>query len=347
MNNLSDIRYSLPPTLLTKFEDEHVHERIPVDAWCATKAFADRCEKDRSVGEWQRQPIRYDLLQRPHSVSNIFEAIPEEWRKRPDWESSGWAAIAKQKDYLSEQFDKQHGEVRLQRAAYAGWLVTNKQFIEEHDSFFVRHQATIKTHGLPILDNLPATVSAIEGSKPARGKIAALASDYTQFLGRWGLSRMAAPYLPEQSPLDQTLLPSEPPPPSIKRRSRNAKLIDVNYLKLMSPVQREAWLRLHLNSPNHLRGWATIVEAASSRRVQLQRYARLLQLHHYWFVINQNHTRELHGKIRAMTYAFARFLFPKSELHRKIETVKKDVQGLRRSLGPEWATNHSIVTSGL
>jgi hypothetical protein len=346
--NENQLKYSLPLLLLRALEEEQVHSNLDANDWLREKHFSKECEEAGCVGEWNGQAIRYALLRPPPTVNVLFDAIPQEWRKDLAWERSGWAEIAKQRDYVSEKIDKQAREVWLQRAAYAGWLVTNKEFIDEHDAFFARHAAPLRTYGLPILDGTSAATSALRAREPARGKVAKFVTAYTQFLSRWGLSRMAAPYLAEPFAPEQTLRPGEPAPPSIKRRAGSTKVLDLNYLKLLSPQQREKWLRLHTDSPDHLRGWSKIVDTASSRRVQLERYARLLQLRHYWFVINQCFGIHLAGKKHKMTSAFARFLFPKAARDQKFETTKKDLQWIRQSLcDREWATKGPMHTSGV
>lgn len=346
MNVLTDLKYSLPLPLLNALELEQAHKSIAPDSWTAFVQLATRCATERCVGEWNGQPVRYELLEAPATVRSVFNAIPPQWKKHPEWQSSGWAEIEKQQSLLSENFDRQAQEIWLQRAAYAGWLLTEPRFIDEHDGFFRRYLTTMSKFHLPEIDSTTATKSILTKAKTATGKGARFASEYLAFLARWNLTKMAGPYLPEPLPPLNTLRPGAPVPPSSKRRSTSAVVVDINALKLMSPQQRDDGFHMYTQSPDHLRGWSKIVATSASRRVQLQRYARLLRVRHYWFVLHQTFHDALGGKSTSLKYGFARFFFPKESSFQKAETITKDLQHIRRRLlDREWATKHSFVTS--
>jgi hypothetical protein len=222
---------------------------------------------------------------------------------------------------------------RASARAYCGWLLTNPEFLREHDEILSRWAGIIRTQGLPEwirlhTERVQFGVFAPEGSVPAD-----MATEFTTWLLRWRLAGLTAPYLP------RPLMPQAPAPAALRNPAAGGATL---FLPDTFPVPGRDELR-HLmedilrGTPSpHLTEWHTLVGADNRAKGRLDRYARLFVLQHYWAVLHHRYGSILRRRVTVLKAAFARFLVGSHP--GGVDTVHKDLLFISRRLGAKWCT---------
>ncbi|HCS50404.1 hypothetical protein [uncultured Rubinisphaera sp.] len=207
---------------------------------------------------------------------------------------------------------------------YLGWLLTQPTFLNEHDELLERHREKINRHGFP---------KPVHSSSPEkfvwRDDVNWL-TEFREFFDRWRLQTLAAPYLP---------IPVAPRFPELRSYSRlpfghgqNSFTLPDIYPSQGSGViieMMEETLRPR-NPPEHLQEWMQIIGKTNTAKNAIPAYGRQFQLQHYWRVLQQRYSKELHRKKGALISAFAEIL------HVSDDTIKADLRHFSDRLGDDW-----------
>lgn len=315
--------YTLPVALLDQLEKQLGSGVFDADSWRLERALAEQLQPvARLVGFVDGVAIEYELLPLkplplPQPDGDTLKRL-----KRPLNEAQYRLIRKSAEERLGFFWQAQRG--------YAGWLVTNRQFLEERDSLLATWWGKLREHGLP--QAKLATSGAILagfGFRRLRGsQNERFFNAFETFYARWRLSHMVTPELP---------VPIAPQIPVVTPQSvmayMNAGGVTL-YQPDTMPIPSRDMLRDVLDDirtshhAEHLRGWLNIVRKSRPNDRAVLRYGRILALHHYWTVLSERHPDLIgrRGNVGPIQRAFAKFLSVDAK------TVEKDRQHIRRRL---------------
>jgi hypothetical protein len=275
------------------------------------------------AGFWKGRAFSYDLLQ-----------------PKPKWRPSAEGARSVRWEVNQATLDEgmRHLEERSERfvkvtRAYAGWLLTNRQFLDEHDALFTEWSEVVQRWGLDRLGILLPREGFLPGDDPtADPRWPDYSAAFDEFFTRWRLQKLAAPYLPV--PL-QPLMAGCFPTTVVQQVNRAG---GAYCLPDTFPVPSRDDLRnmledsLHGSStPDHLKEWMAHIARDNAARRPLIRFARLFELQHYWRIIRRRHARAIRGQVGVLKEVLGGFLGVSKD------TVHRDLLFITKRLRKGWA----------
>ena len=100
-------------------------------------------------------------------------------------------------DLLKDQAEQLRMPFLNVTRGYAGWLLTNREFLDEHDAIFSKWSVMVQRWGLNNLGIFLPKGYLSQGLDPTEDpKWPAYSKEFENFFIRWRLQGMAAPYLP-------------------------------------------------------------------------------------------------------------------------------------------------------
>ena len=332
------ICYVIPRDLLRRLDDEFKRAEFIWEQAEAEFAFTESMhERGRWVGlrRWfgarNDLPITYDYLPRETECD------------RPRNQELGGVDLASYASFFPDtnlvrmEYLLKRGKARTKRLwelaqAYAGWLMTNPEFLDEHDRLVADFHVEIETwrfpqHALPVL---PGTVPP--DCEPPDKRINAYGNACDTFFLKWRLLTLAAPGLPVP------LLPGVPVPPTIHVLSLSQTVGKLFYFPDTFPIpsredlreQIEESLRGGSQLPAHLSEWGAMVGNSNTAKNKLLRYARLFEVQHYSRLLRQRHPEALDRRLAALKKSLASFLGCTEA------SVHADMMFLNKRLGKDW-----------
>ncbi|MEW4529426.1 hypothetical protein [Maioricimonas sp. JC845] len=300
---------ALPSRLLELIVQNVGEERFDADALQREQQLAQMAPVERGiVGFWRGRHISYPFLSPRQPL--VFNQQAADILKRS---IGNLASIAADYNRRSEQLD-------LPRRGYLGWLLTNRQFLEEHDVLVDRHRQRLETYGFPA-----ATPSSCSKQQPARINDTAWVHEFRKFFERWRLQGLDAPHLPR---------PLAPRLPDLFANAPagvcSTSLPDI-YPTLGRGAMDECLedaLR-GAGQPPHLAGWMEIVEKDNPAKNRIGKLARQFRLQHFWRILHQRHDTALSRRRKALRHCFAEFLNVSED------TVRSDLREIECCLGPD------------
>lgn len=207
-----------------------------------------------------------------------------------------------------------YSPVRAQRIfkGYLGWLLTNPQFIEEHDDLYSEYAAILSKWGsepkrLPLSETLFGVVSGRDPYQDPRW------NDFSQerndFYFRWRLTEMRGPYLP--IPLGSHTNLTVP----VSYFLWSERMTGLYFLPDIVPMPSREEFRLSVNESrrriddaDQLREWKRIIAGDNQGKNQIDRFARVFKLQHYWRILGDRHETALRKSTSKLEAAFASYL---------------------------------------
>lgn len=311
--------FTLPELLLDCLAKKVGDERFDAGLWEMELALTRACGGEDGVGFWDGVQIQFPLLRyQPLKVDPL------------DAKGLGWT------DQQLEAVNTV-GRSRTERFAttargYAGWLLTNRAFLAEHNAILLTWQAEIQKHQIPLIGPVVQDASQVPevDSQPGE-EIEQFVKAFEAFFIRWRLGGLTAPYLPS---------PLRPQMPVAILASVLGHMRDGGrtfYMPDTFPVPTRDELRDLMEdalrgpgTPAHLAEWIANVQTSNSAKNTIQRYARLFELQHYVRTLYQRHAAALRQRKSSMTQAFATFLKVSDD------TIEKDLAFVAEKLGDEW-----------
>ena len=222
--------------------------------------------------------------------------------------------------------------LRRFRQGYIGWLISNRQFLDEHDALLAAHAQVVRRLGTDCVGFIRPSGTILSDTEPAPDpRLAEFNPACEAFLTHWRLLSLPGPYLP--IPL-QPLMAGNFPQTVVSQLTRAG---GVFFLPDTMPIPSRDQLRgmlddtLHRGErPEHLGEWLEITRAGNNARNQLDRFGRLFEVQHYWRILHDRHPAALEGNIGWLEVALGEF-FRLSD-----QTIHSDLIEIRRRLGDAW-----------
>lgn len=319
--------YTLPAGLWDALTRALGEQQFDSELLRMERAFSELCgDHSMNVGVWEGRWVNYSGL-RPLPAASVSD---EEAR------AAGRDPIAVNNALRIHQESNAPAIYRFQ-GGYAGWLLTNQQFLNEHDVLLAEHAAVVRRWGTHHAGFVPPGQLLLPGTNPADDpQWPEFNSACEAFFTRWRLLRLAGPYLPVPLPV---LLAGSFPWTVTEQLMRAG---GVFYLPDTMPVPSRDQLRgmlecaLHRGErPEHLEEWLTLVRGSNPARNPLDRFARLFQVQHFWRILHERHRASLQNRLVHAEGAMAEFSGVSAE------TMRTDFREIRRRLGRSWLDRQS------
>lgn len=317
--------YSLPQRLIEAVVQELGEERFDRELLDMERRLTEVAgDHSPTVGFWQGRLLPYFEFHRVPLVAFSDKDV-EEVGLEPGEVADSIRLLEGRNQPLLAKFSK----------AYCGWLMTNREFLDEHDQLLSRHVETVRRHGsllattlLP--DDYRATFpqDLYPNDDPLWSKFLA---ECKPFLLRWRLAGLAGPYLP---------IPAKPLLAGTFPLTVVQELIaagGVFFLPDTMPIPSRDQLRdmldhaLHRgDKPVHLEEWLDMVRPDNTARNRMDPFIRYFELEHYWRILRQRHSTAIYRKSGKLESAFATYL---RIVDRRIH---EDMIAIRKRLGSDW-----------
>lgn len=235
-------------------------------------------------------------------------------------------------DFALELLEARLRPIKAVSRGYAGWLLTSRQFLDEHDAIFSQWGGLVQRWGLSRLGILLPKGMPIPGDDPTTDpQWPDYSTAFEEFFTRWRLLGMAAPYLPiPLMPLMAGALPVTLFPQLI--RAGGVFCLPDTY-----PILSRDELRnllegsLHGSAkPAHLAEWMEFIAKDNMVKTSIARFGRLFEFQHYYRVLHHRHARALRGKSAILKKVLAGILDTSAK------TITGDLGLVRQRLGKDW-----------
>ena len=193
---------------------------------------------------------------------------------------------------------------------YAGWLLTNPQFLDERDGLLQKWSGQQAKHGIP--QNGPTRFGGVPHAKMFQpvtdDSTSRFLSAFKQFYARWRLQHLKTRELPE--PLSPQIPLVTPLAILTHMEAGGVSLYQPDTMPVpprdrLRDILEE--IRVH-HQDDHLADWVDVVGRNRHNDNSLQFYGSILAVHHYWTVLEERHSQALKGNIGRVEEAFAEFL---------------------------------------
>jgi hypothetical protein len=320
--------YALPRQLVILLESELGSGTFDPAAWDLERRLA--AETDR---HWNRVGYRDGFpLDYPYLFEPVGMEIPNDARTAAGMSTGQAATLIATWAGAAPRF---HGPT----VGYCGWLLTNPDFLAEHDALLDRWLGHLFHHPIPGPADIQRLVFPANGELPVAPSPAAFVADFAGFYDRWRLTGLAAPYLPCPA------VPQIPAPVPARNRPPTGMTF---FLPDTFPVPSREELRNLLEGalrggepPAHLAEWRDLVRGDKRSKNAIARYGRLFLLQHLMAVLFFRHGPALRRKHGRVEQALARYLL--GDRTGGEETVHKDVGFIRDRLGPDWCPGRNAA----
>ncbi len=176
-----------PSLCLTVSPREVGQTRFDTGLWAMELAMTRACGSEDGVGVWNGQRISFPLLRFQRLA--IDPAIGG---------SLGWTD--QQVDALNTVGSERDARSATTASGYAGWLLTNRTFLAEHQDILNTWQREISEFHIPVMGFVVPDVSVVpEATNQPVGTMEEFLKAFEAFFVRWRLAGLTSPYLP--SPL--------------------------------------------------------------------------------------------------------------------------------------------------
>ncbi len=221
----------------------------------------------------------------------------------------------------------------INQRAYRGWLLTNPEFLEEHDALLNKWMPFVAQIGLQRFGVGLLSATEMPAAVPSEDilRLRECDQDFYAFLQRWRLQALVAPYLPVVAAVSLTSVSQFP--------ERFLPATGSVYLAVpdIAPIPPAALLRPALQRARHptaesvhLKEWYELVVIEKNHEKQFQLYIRLFVLQHFWRALMSRHEEKTKGKLGKLKEVFAQYhdIDAASLNHWMVE--------LRKELGGQW-----------
>jgi len=215
---------------------------------------------------------------------------------------------------------------------YVGWLMSNRQFLDEHDALITSWAPTVRRWGFDKLGILVPQGMFLRGDNPLEDpQWPNYSRAFEEFFARWRLQGLAAPYLP---------IPLQPLMGGLVAISFLPQLMRAGGVFCYPdtfPVPSRDELRWLLEGAlrggrqaEHLEGWMSYIARDNMAKSPIARFGRLFLFQHYYRVLHHRHGRAFRGKSKALKKTIAEYLGV------SLKTVVNGLVSIRKRLGNDW-----------
>lgn len=263
---------------------------------------------------------------------DLLCAAPKWKPSAEDAKSAGWEVNQAKLDNVMRICEKRTEGFGRTARAYAGWLLTNRVFLDEHDALFTQWSNMVRRWGLNRLGILLPKGGFLPGDDAtADPQWPDFSTAFNEFFARWRLQGFAAPYLP--IPLQPLMSGSFPMSvvPQVNRAGGTYCLPDTFPVPSRDDLRNMLEDSLHgSDKPDYLAEWMELIDGHNSAKKPLIKFARLFALQHYWRILNQRHCQAIGRKHGILKEVLGRFL------EVSWDTIHRDLLFINKRLEKGW-----------
>jgi hypothetical protein len=217
------------------------------------------------------------------------------------------------------------------RRGYAGWLMTNGSFLEEHQKLFQQWADEVAKQGIPRMGPVLSDGQSFPGAQLAEGHFEQFLHEFEEFFIRWRLEGMPAPFAPQPMGVHLPVVDLRPVLGHMRQGGTTFYIPDIFPVPSRDKLREimEEALR-DQNSPAHLEEWLEIVHSDNVAKNQIPRYGRIFEIQHYVRALYARHAAALDRKKSAVVVAISLFLQVSDD------TVERDLAFIAERLGANW-----------
>jgi hypothetical protein len=321
-----EILIAIPPSLLEAISAEKRLASAREDISAIESQLTASCSTHH-IGVWHGRTISSPTL-----LPNLpFPTITSEIAKAMGWDENE-AKLAHQTRLAAPRAAHFSQVAR----GFAGWLLTNRQFLEEHDALFRRWREQIRDRATRNQWNLLAELGMTRATE-ADTADNEFDAEVVKFLVRWRLHKMSGPELPE--PL-RPMMSGQFPVSVVQQLLDAGGLFNIpDTFPIPSRDELRGILQDALrpgDDASHLAEWHKVVHGQNMAKNQIVRFARIRQVYTFWRCLHQRHGASLRRKTQPLQRAFAKFL-KVSEA-----SLKSDLSLIARRLGKNWLERQAV-----
>ena len=225
------------------------------------------------------------------------------------------------------------------RRAYLGWLLTNKQFIQEHDQIILHWEELLRVTGFVGIGSGVSEryFSSSVMDSISEERLEQCHANFSQFFGRWRINGLAAPYLPKVLSISASVTP---PIPRLHNADANSVFLTIPDIM---PVPSRDTLRSIIDDVlatksdrSQLEDWLPLVSIRSRSSRELERTPGFLSCSIFGFRSCPVTEPKTHRCVNKLKIAFA------EHFHCDLDVIHGDIARIRTRLGKEW--EHRGVT---
>jgi hypothetical protein len=317
--------YVLPWPLIESIESRIAPSPFADAVGIREKELSQQCHLEYSAGFRNAANISYSQLlpQRPLPIP------PQEHVEQLGWNMNA-ARVSLNLTRINKLLAHRDNVAR----GYVGWLLSNPEFIQEHDDVVAAWAQSVTQSA-----KVPPALLDLTTSPSPRAAAQKDNSKSRNFLLRWRLVKLAGPELPV--PMLPTMAGAFP-------ESILPQLMQVGGLFHYPdtfPVPSRDELRDMLSDAlkdqsdaDHLAEWQKIIGRTNQAKNQITHYAVRRQLYHFWRLIQLRYRDKVAHRRKVIRECLAKFLGV-TEM-----SVRTNLQNISQRLGPDWAQRPAPLT---
>jgi hypothetical protein len=314
--------FTLPRELLQQLTAKVGEDRFDAELLKMEYNLSGKCRDHSScIGFWRGHGINFQLLRPASDLTDDFFI-------------QGMAQFGKTasdaKDILAL------GQQRLEwtsdvRRGYAGWLMTNKSFLDEHQTLFQQWADEVAKQGIPNMGPVLHDAQSFPDAELAEGTFREFLRAFEEFFIRWRLDGLPAPFAPQPMGVQLPVVDLRPVLGHMQQGGTTFYIPDICPVPSRDKLREimEEALR-DQNSPAHLKEWLEIVHSDNVAKNQIPRYGRILEIQHYMRALYARHAAALERKKSAVVVVISLFLQVSDD------TVERDLAFIAERLGANW-----------
>jgi hypothetical protein len=212
--------------------------------------------------------------------------------------------------------------------AYAGWLLTHREFIDEHDDLWRTLSAA--DCAVPVPQPASQIPNPLRASADGAQKQDAI-KQLHDFCARWRLARLVGPYLP--LPIGRQTPAASPHLAAMQAQTSGFALVQFpDTMPIPAETEIRDVLQTAIQQPGgeHLAEWQRLTFSGNAAKKTLPRYSRIFELQHFYALLMSRHGESLKRTKQQLARVFAEY-FDVSE-----DTIKRDLKLIQQNLGKSW-----------
>lgn len=259
--------FTLPPALLLKVTQQVGRKQFDREILDLDERWAKEASRHQDVvGYRDGQPINYPYLNERSTGDEIVSTSEAEWME--GWTPEQVDAANSACDFLASQHNL--------KISYCGWLMCRPKFRAEHD-------ALVQTYPQIVASGPPEfTEHKFDGGSIMDGDQSATMDRWRAFYARWRINKLVAPGLPDPAGVQWADLGHDFTPAHLRESTRGPRIPDTQMLPNGDSLRALMGDSSAVEHDWHLREWKRLIDPSKPSKKQIERYARLFRLQHYW-----------------------------------------------------------------
>lgn len=317
--------YSLPSALVAHIVPL-IGQHLPSQGWQTDLELARLSEHNAAyVGYRNGNALEYHHLAQPEPLPELNAELIK---------SLNWDLNIEQVNFAFKKALPSLNSIARTARAYVGWLITNQQFLAEHDALLQKWADQIRDWGIAGVGRIVLVGETAGYRTPPDSEIVnrrEFDEAVRGFLIRWRLNEIVGPDLP---------VPIRPMMAGVFPLSVAEQLMQtggVFNLPDTFPIPSRDELRTLLanvlrpsEDASHLAEWFSFIRKDNAAKHTLDKFARMRVIAHYWRVIHSRYADALPRRKEKLRLAFADFLKVSDD------TIKLDLRTIQKRLGKDW-----------